>query len=75
MTGAALMPLGCGHSGDGKCTGGMVALGLGLVVTGGAIWLILDALPRGVVVPITRAAERPSRPTVRLGPGFIAGTF
>jgi len=75
VTGATLMPLGCGRDEPGLCTGGGIALGVGLVVTAGAVWLILDSLPRGEVVPLHRAQAAARRAALRLGPGFVSGSF
>ena len=46
MTGIALTALGCSRDEAGMCTAGQITLGAGALVTAGAIWLILDALPR-----------------------------
>jgi hypothetical protein len=71
VTGLALLPVGCGGSGsDGMCTGGAVSLAIGGAITAGAIWLILDAMPRAEVTPTLRAGLH-----LRVTPGGIAGTF
>lgn len=70
MTGVTLTSIGCiaGKS-DGMCTGGMVSLGVGALVTAGAIWLMLEALPRADIAPRLRAAA------LRWGPGFLSASF
>lgn len=75
VTGIALTAIGCGGSdgSSGLCTGGLVTLGAGAAVTGGAISLILDALPRTEIR--TAAGPRGHTVQVAFGPGFVAGRF
>lgn len=77
FTGGFLALAGCSSdSRPGLCTGGAITAGVGAVVTAGAVWLMLDSLPKAAVVPLQRVAEDGSRgPTVVVGPGAVAGTF
>jgi hypothetical protein len=77
LTGLTLTPLGCfGSEHDGFCTGGLVSLGVGGLITAGAIWLMLDALPRAQITPTLRAEGAPSGSArVQVGPGLLFGTF
>jgi hypothetical protein len=57
MTGITLASVGCSRSlgssmDGGMCNSGVIALGAGTLVTAGAIWLILDSLPKAVVAPV-----------------------
>ena len=50
ITGLTLFSVGClGQSSDGLCRAGAVTLGIGSLVTAGAIWLIVDSLPQAVI--------------------------
>lgn len=72
ITGITLSSLGClADQGDGFCTGGLISLGAGTIVTAGAIWLMLDSRPRAEIVPTMRAGGV----NFVIGPGFAAGTF
>jgi hypothetical protein len=77
LTGVMLTALGCRADGPGgMCKGGLISLGVGAVVTVGAIWMIFDAMPRAEVVPMFRASLGDRQPVVvRVGPGFVAGQF
>lgn len=77
LAGTALTGAGCGGWGSGMCTAGLISLGIGAAVTAGAIWLILDAQPHPTITPIERAgaANPPFATSIRIGPGFIDGSF
>jgi hypothetical protein len=67
ISGIALAGVGCGSSDhDGMCSGGLITLAVGALVTAGAIWLITDSLPHAELLPGVRAG---------LTPAGIAGTF
>jgi hypothetical protein len=67
LTGITLAAVGCPNGiSDGQCVAGLSTFGLGGLLTAGAIWLILDAMPRADIVPGVRAW---------LAPGGIAGVF
>lgn len=77
LTGITLTAVGCaaGRS-EGMCTGGLISLGVGSLVTAGAIWLILDAAPRAEILPSFHASlGRDGALLVRAGPGFVVGSF
>lgn len=75
VTGISLTAIGCSGSdrSSGLCTGGLVSLGVGAAVTGVAISLIVDSLPRAEI----RTAGAPAGRSVSIavGPGFVVGTF
>ncbi len=76
VTGIALTAVGCSggtFGSTGMCTGGLSTLGVGAAATVGAIWLIMDALPRAEILPGSDAPNRSI--TVSMGPGFVAGKF
>lgn len=77
VTGIALTGNGCSQPDKGgMCRGGLITLGASVPVLAGAIWLILDSLPRAEALPIYRAgAATPAPMTLALGPGFVRGTF
>lgn len=78
IAGITFSSLGClGDESSGMCTGGLISLGVGALVTAGAIWLIVDAMPRAVLTPIARAARRGPwlARELKIGPGFVTGTF
>jgi hypothetical protein len=54
LTGITLAGVGCSDPVDrGElCGPGLISLGVGSLVTAGAIWLILDSLPKAVVAPL-----------------------
>jgi hypothetical protein len=58
LTGITLSAVGCpsGRS-DGMCTGGLISLGAGSLITAGALWLIFDSAPRANVVPARASAS------------------
>jgi hypothetical protein len=67
IAGIALMGVGCGDGfSDSKCEGGTIAFTVGGLVTAGAIWLILDSLPKADIVPGVRAW---------ITPGGVVGVF
>ena len=72
ITGITLAAVGCGGQNDGMCLAGVINIGAGGLVTLGAIWLMLDALPRYRVAPLFNAGSLRS---VQVGPGFVAGKF
>ncbi len=73
-SGAALAGVGCGSSERASfCTGGVTTLAAGAVLTAGALWLILDALPAAELVP--GGAPSPRGFSLRLGPGSVSGSF
>lgn len=77
ITGITLTSVGClaGESG-GMCTGGLISLGAGALVTAGSVWLILDSLPRATITPTFTASLGRNHPLlVRVGPGIITGSF
>jgi hypothetical protein len=70
VTGIALTAVGCGGDHGGMCAAGAITLGVGAVVTTGAIMMITRSMPHaefrlpgGTVGSVT------------FGPGFAAGTF
>lgn len=69
LAGVTLTALGCSTDSSGMCTGGLISMGAGAVGGAGALWLLLDALPKAEVVPANGG--------VRLfaGPGGVAGRF
>jgi hypothetical protein len=57
ITGISLAGVGCSRLnetwfGGGMCNAGLITLGSGAIVTTGAVWLILDALPKALVSPL-----------------------
>lgn len=76
VTGIALTAVGCSggtFGSSGMCTGGITTLAVGGALTSGAIWLILDALPKAEILP---GSDAPTRSVmVSVGPGFISGKF
>lgn len=53
MTGGMLAALGCSDADRaGLCNGGLITAGVGTFVAAGAVWLIVDSLPRAFVAPI-----------------------
>jgi hypothetical protein len=76
VAGIALAGAGCGGSDSGMCNGGLIALGVGAAVTAGAIWLILDSMPRADIASGIGAWLNPgSKVGLRVGPGYIFGQF
>jgi hypothetical protein len=77
LTGITLSAVSC--SSDrfaGMCTGGLISLGAGSLVTAGAIMLILDSAPKAKVLPMMHASSETGDGTsIHVGPGFIAGRF
>ena len=79
VTGISLAAVGCTGADRpaGMCTGGATTLAVGSVVTAGAIWLILDALPKVDVLP--GGAPSPLHPgrgfAMSIGPSGISGRF
>jgi len=51
VTGITLTALSCSTDRSGFCTGGLIALGAGVLGTVGGVWLLLDALPKAEVMP------------------------
>jgi hypothetical protein len=58
LSGITLSAVGCpsGRS-DGMCTGGLISLAAGSLVTAGALWLIFDSAPRADIVPARTSAS------------------
>ncbi|HYV48688.1 MAG TPA: hypothetical protein VFA20_27710 [Myxococcaceae bacterium] len=57
ITGISLAGVGCSRAtgtglDSGMCNSGLITLGAGTLVTAGAVWLILDSLPKAVVAPL-----------------------
>jgi hypothetical protein len=76
LSGVALTAVGCGSdTHDGMCAAGAISLGVGALVVAGSIWLILDALPKADIAPLSGALPAPRRAGFRVGPGFVYGTF
>lgn len=76
ISGITLSGVGCGGRSEGMCTGGMISLGVGALVTAGSVLLILDSLPRAELLPTFQASlGRPHPLVVRVGPGFAVGRF
>lgn len=59
ISGITLSAVGCpsDHS-PGMCTGGLISLGAGSLVTAGALWLLFDSAPHATVVPARAPAGR-----------------
>jgi hypothetical protein len=56
LTGVTLAGVGCSDTnrrGE-LCGPGLISLGVGSLVTAGAIWLILDSMPKAVVEPLRK---------------------
>ena len=59
LTGITLSAVGCpSERSSGMCTGGLISLGAGSLITAGALWLIFDSAPRANVVPARASASR-----------------
>lgn len=70
ITGAALTGVGCGGDSSGMCTGGSITLGIGALVTAGAIMMITDSMPHAEF-----RLPGGSVGNVTFGPGFATGRF
>jgi hypothetical protein len=78
VTGVALSAIGCSDldARGGMCRGGATTLAAGAFATAGAIWLILDALPKAEVLPGGDPSPGGGRRfAMTVGPGFVAGRF
>jgi hypothetical protein len=73
MTGITLSAVGCSVGREEMCRGSLITLGVGSLVTAGAIWLILEAAPRANILPVFETKGGTTR--VNVGPGFVHGRF
>jgi hypothetical protein len=72
LSGISLTGVGCSsEERSGMCTAGLITMGTGGLVTAGAIWLILQSVPRTEVRPLFTLGPA----SVHLAPGVVAGTF
>lgn len=70
VTGVALTSVGCSSSDRrSMCKAGLISGGTGLAVSGGALWMMLDALPEVHVQPLFGADS------ISVGPARVSGTF
>lgn len=69
ITGITLTALGCSTDRGGMCTGGLISMGAGAVGGAGALWLMLDALPKAEVVPVNGGMS------VFASPAGLSGRF
>jgi hypothetical protein len=71
MTGLTLSGVSClGNRFEGMCTGGLISLATGSVITAGAIWLITQSMPIARIAPLMRGGPR-----LVATPGGVAGNF
>lgn len=77
LTGGMLALLGCAGDRDGLCTGGLISMGAGSLGLAGSLWLLLDALPKGQVVPLGGGVgyAHSTGPRLLVSPAGVAGTF
>jgi hypothetical protein len=78
ITGVTLASIGCSDldARGGMCKAGATSFAAGAFVTAGAVWLILDALPKVDVFPGGDAAPGTGRRfALTVGPGVVSGRF
>ena len=76
MTGITLSAVSCPTGREELCRGSLLTLGAGTLITAGAIWLMLEAAPRARILPVFDTTLGQNGTTrVRLGPGFVRGSF
>jgi hypothetical protein len=75
ISGISLTALGCSRDRSSMCTGGIITMGVGALGLVGGIYLILDSASRAEVTTPDPSATTFARRRLRIGPGFLMGTF
>jgi hypothetical protein len=78
LTGVTLTSVGCSdmEARGGMCRAGVTTFAAGALATAGAVWLILEAMPRAEVLPGGDASPGTGRRfALTVGPGFVTGRF
>jgi hypothetical protein len=79
VVGTTFTAVGCSDLPDraGLCRAGLITGGVSLAVTAGALWLLLDSLPKAHVLPVTTLRSGRGTPPVRVAlvPTGVVGTF
>jgi hypothetical protein len=79
VTSIPFIAVGCSNRAErgGMCNAGLITAAVSAPLTAVAIWMIVDGLPKGHVLPVVRGRAAKGQPpvTFALAPNGVVGTF